>query len=113
MTNFFDTLGIGSFATTSTIYRLFGRVPDENIPGTLNVGHALPTVVQALIYTTIVQVDLQTLVVLIVAAVAGAWLGASVVAGWPRRNIQLGMGLALLAAAALMVMTALNRNPGG
>ena len=113
VTNFFDTLGIGSFATTTTLYRLFGLVPDEKIPGTLNVGHTLPTVVQALIYVTIVQVDFETMALLIAAAVVGSWLGASVVASWPRRNIQLGMGLALLAAAALMVMTALNRFPGG
>jgi uncharacterized membrane protein YfcA len=107
VTNFFDTLGIGSFATTTTMYRLFGLVPDEKIPGTLNVGHTLPTTVQALIYITIVEVDFKTLVLLIAAAVVGSWLGASVVAGWPRRNIQLGMGFALLAAAGLMLMSAL------
>ena len=107
VTNFFDTLGIGSFATTTTLYRLLGLVRDENIPGTLNVGHTWPTIFQALIYVTIVEVDFRTLVLLIVAAVIGSWLGASVVAGWPRRNIQIGMGFALLVAAGLMVMSAL------
>src|SRR5712691_2388510 len=107
VTNFFDTLGIGSFATTTTIYRLLGIVRDENIPGTLNVGHTWPTFFQALIYVTIVEVDFRTLVLLILAAVIGSWLGASVVAGWPRRNIQVGMGAALLVAAGLMVMSAL------
>src|ERR1041384_7076446 len=38
-TNFFDTLGIGSFATTTSTYKLLKRVRDEDIPGTLNVGH--------------------------------------------------------------------------
>ncbi len=107
ITNFFDTLGIGSFATTTTLYRLLGMVRDENIPGTLNVGHTWPTIFQALIYVTIVEVDFRTLVLLILGAVVGSWLGASVVAGWPRRNIQIGMGLALLVAAGLMVMSAL------
>ena len=107
VTNFFDTLGIGSFATTTTLYRLLGLVRDENIPGTLNVGHTWPTIFQALIYVTIVEVDFRTLVLLILAAVIGSWLGASVVAGWPRRNIQIGMGFALLVAAGLMVMSAL------
>ncbi len=113
ITNFFDTLGIGSFATTTTTYRLWRLVPDEQIPGTLNVGHALPTVVQALIYITIVEVQFNTLMLLILGAVAGSWLGASIVSGWPRRNIQAGMGVALLLAAVLMAMTALNRFPGG
>jgi uncharacterized membrane protein YfcA len=113
LTNFFDTLGISSFATTTTIYRLKRLVADENIPGTLNVGHTLPTVVQALIYITIVQVQFETLALLIVSSVAGSWIGAAIVAGLPRRQIQRGMGVALLAAAVLMVMTALNRFPGG
>jgi uncharacterized membrane protein YfcA len=106
VTNFFDTLGIGSFATTTSMYRLWGIVRDEKIPGTLNVGHTPPTVTQALIYITIVQVEFQTLVLLIASAVAGSWLGAGIVSGMPRRRIQLGMGTALLVAAMLMTITA-------
>src|SRR6185295_2678129 len=112
-TNFFDTLGIGSFATTTTIFRLLRRVDDQHIPGTLNVGHAIPTVAQAWIYTTLVQVDFATLALLILAAVGGSWIGAAVVSRMPRAAIQRGMGTALLLAAVLMVMTALNRMPGG
>lgn len=113
VTNFFDTLGIGSFATTTTMYRFWRLVPDEKLPGTLNVGHTLPAVTQALIYITIVQVDFRTLLLMIASAVTGSWLGASVVAQLPRRSIQRGMGLALLAAAILMTMAALNLAPGG
>ena len=113
VTDFLDTLGIGSFAVTTSLYRLWRMVPDQHIPGTLNVGHALPTVAQALIYITIVQVGFATLVALIVSAVGGSWIGASIVAGMPKRGIQRGMGTALVVAAVLMVMTALDRFPGG
>jgi uncharacterized membrane protein YfcA len=113
VTNFFDTLGIGSFATTTTMYRVWELVKDQFIPGTLNIGHALPTVTQALIYITIVNVDMLTLVLLILAAVGGSWIGASIVAGLPRRSIQRGMGMALVVAAVLMALTALNRFPVG
>jgi uncharacterized membrane protein YfcA len=106
ITNFFDTLGIGSFATTTSMYRLWKIVADEKIPGTLNVGHTLPTVTQALIYITIVSVEFQTLVLLIGSAVAGSWLGAGIVSGLPRRKIQVGMGTALFVAAVLMTITA-------
>src|SRR5262245_38426643 len=61
ITNFFDTLGIGSFATTTTLYRLRNIVPDELIPGTLNVGHTLPTIAQAFIYMGLVEVEIKTL----------------------------------------------------
>jgi uncharacterized membrane protein YfcA len=78
------------------------------IPGTLNVGHTLPVIAQAFIYTQTVPVDSTTLVLMIAAAVTGSWLGAGVVVHWPRRKIQIGMGLALLGAAALFLMAQFN-----
>lgn len=104
---FLDTLGIGNFATTTSAFKFRHSVPDEKIPGTLNVGYAIPTVAQAYIYISTVEVHVWTLVLMIAASVAGAWLGAGVVAKWPRRNIQIGMGLALLGAATLMLLTQL------
>jgi uncharacterized membrane protein YfcA len=113
VTAFFDTLGIGSFATTTAIYKLRNMVPVELMPGTLNVGHVLSTIAQAFIFMRLVPVEPVTLALMIAAAVAGAWLGAGVVVRWPRRKIQIGMGVALLGAAALMLMTALNVLPIG
>lgn len=112
VTDFFDTLGIGSFATTTSLYK-FGRVVDDaNIPGTLNVGHMLPTLAQAYIFIKVVNVDMATLILMIAAAVAGAWLGAGFVSSWPKRRIQIGMGVLLLAAAAVM-LTRLAFMPSG
>jgi uncharacterized membrane protein YfcA len=113
VTNFFDTLGIGSFAPTTAVYKLRGLVRDEAIPGTLNVGHCLPVVTQAFLFIAIVEVGTVTLLSMIAAAVLGAWLGAGVVAGWPRRNVQIGMGGALLAAASFFAMTNLGLFPAG
>lgn len=113
VTNFFDTLGIGSFAPTTSVFKMWRMVPDRLIPGTLNVGHTLPTMTQALIYIRIIEVDMTTLVLLIAAAVLGAWLGAGIVAGWPRRKVQVGMGLALLGAATLMLLGLFRVVPAG
>lgn len=113
VTNFFDTLGIGSFAPTTAIFKLLRRIPDEEIPGTLNVGHALPTVVQGLIFVAVVSVETTTLVSMILAAVAGSWIGVGLVARLPRRWIQVAMGIALLIAAGLYLATNLKWMPVG
>ena len=113
ITDFFDTLGIGSYATTTSLFRLRQAVADEEIPGTLNVGHAIPTITQAFIYITIVQVEMKTLALLIGASVLGAWLGAGIVTRLPRRRIQIGMGVALLAAVTLILGGLLNVLPTG
>ena len=113
VTNFFDTLGIGSFAPTTALLKFRGRIHDEDIPGTLNVGQALPTLIQALIFIAVVSVDWITLVGMIAAAVLGAWLGVGVVSRLPRRAIQLGMGIALLFAALLFLAKNLDWMPSG
>jgi uncharacterized membrane protein YfcA len=112
VTNFFDTLGIGCFAPTTAYYKLRSRMPDDEIPGTLNTGHALPAMAEALIFIAIVSVDMITLVSMIVAAVLGAWLGVGIVSGLSRRAIQLGMGGALMCAALLSLVKNLDWMPG-
>ena len=113
VTNFFDALGIGSFATTTAAFRFLKMVPDRVIPGTLNAGHTLPTVAQAFIFTALIPVDILTLVSMIAAAVAGAWLGAGIVARWSKKKVQFGMGFALFAAATFFTMRQLGLFPEG
>jgi uncharacterized membrane protein YfcA len=111
--NFLDALGIGSYATTTALFRFFRVVDDRVIPGTLNVGHTLPSVAETVIYTAVISVDPVTLFSMIASSSLGAWLGAGIVAQWPKRKVQIGMGIALLAAAGLMFMTQMNLFPGG
>ncbi len=112
-TDFLDTLGIGSFAVTTSLYKLLHLVPDEDIPGTLNVGHAIPTFIEAFIFIAVVAVEGRTLALMIAAAVVGSWFGAGMVTSWPRRKIQIGMGAALLTAAIFFVMKNLGWFPPG
>jgi uncharacterized membrane protein YfcA len=113
VTNFFDTLGIGSFAPTTAYIKLRALVPDSFIPATLNVGHCLPTVAQALIFINLVRVDPTLLVACIVAAVVGAVIGAPIVLRLPTPVVQLAVGIALLVAASLYAATNLGLMPGG
>jgi uncharacterized membrane protein YfcA len=113
VTDFFDTLGIGSFAPTTAIYKLRRMVPDELIPGTLNVGHTPSAITESLIFVTAIMVDPILLVTMITSAAAGAWLGAGVVARLPRRAIQIAMGTALLIAGTVFTAINLQALPGG
>lgn len=112
-TNFLDTLGIGSFATSMSIFKFWKMVPDQLIPGTLNAGHTLPVILQAFIYITAIEVDFTTLALMIGGAVLGGWFGAGMVARLSRRSVQFGLGFALLAAVAAMVASQLSAFPAG
>lgn len=113
VTDFFDTLGIGSFATTATAYKTLNVVPDERIVGTMIVGHSLPVVVQAFIFLVAVQVDPRVLALLIGVSVLGSWFGAGIASNLPRRPIQIGIGIGLFAAAFFMLLSQLGMFPAG
>ena len=113
VTNFFDTLGIGSFAPTTAWIKFRRLVPDSFIPIILNVGHAPPSIAQALIFITLVEVDPALLIGCILASVAGALIGAPVVQRMNVRTLQLFVSAALLIAAALFAAKNLGLLPPG
>jgi uncharacterized membrane protein YfcA len=115
ITNFFDTLGIGSFAPTMAWFKFRKLVPDRLIPCTMLVGHTLPTLAQAVIFLVLlgVSVDPVLLVGCIVAVLMGGLLGAPLVARTQVWIVQLVVGCALIVAAILYTLTNLGMMPGG
>jgi uncharacterized membrane protein YfcA len=113
VTLFFDALGIGNYAPTTAAFRFLKMVPDEHIPGTLNVGTSIPVALQAFAFVSAIAVDPVTLALMVPVGAAGGYVGARIVSGLPRRKIQLGMGVALVTGAAFMVLTNVRWIPGG
>ena len=111
VTNFLDTLGIGSYAQITALFKLRGKPPDELIPGTLNVGSAVPSFLGSLLFFAAIAVEPVLLACMVISSGAGAWIGAGVVSRMPRRCIQLVMGVALLIAADFFAMTAVGVLP--
>lgn len=107
VTDFFDTLGIGSFATTTAAMVLGRVIKHDDIPGTLNVGQAIPTVSEAIIYIILLGglINLPTIISMVVAGGVGAWFGAGFVSHLPRRTIQRAISIALLVTAGFMAMS--------
>jgi uncharacterized membrane protein YfcA len=115
ITNFFDTLGIGSFAPTTAWFKFRNLVPDRLIPPTMLVGHGLPTMAQSVIFLVLlgVMVDPVLLVGCTVSVLMGGLLGAPLVARARVWVVQLVVAIALLIGAAVYALTNLHMMPGG
>lgn len=115
VTNFFDTLGIGSFAPTMAWFKFRNLVPDRLIPSTMLVGHSVPSILQAFIFLILLGllVDPVLIVGCAIALMCGGLIGAPMVARARIWMVQLAVGIALLIAAILYVLSNLQLMPGG
>ncbi|WP_449458261.1 TSUP family transporter [Streptococcus suis] len=112
VTDLLDTLGIGTFATTTTMFKLTKLVEDDRkIPATMTTAHIIPVLVEALLFITIVEVDMVTLIAMAVAAFTGAFVGAKVTQKWDTKKVQRILGVLLIIAACSMVYRMIT-NPG-
>ena len=113
LTQFFDTLGIGSFAPMTSAFRSFKLVRDQVIPGTLNAAACTCVITEAIIFIKTVQVEPLTLVLMLGAALAGAVLMAGIVSKLPEKKIQVIMSITLFILALVMVASQLKLMPIG
>ncbi len=86
-TSFLDTLGIGSYAQITALFKLRERPADELIPGTLNVGSSVPSFIGSLLFFGAVAVEPVLLASMVLSSGLGAWVGAGLVSRMPRRAI--------------------------
>ena len=103
ITNFFDTLGIGSFAPLTALLRGFKQIEDKLIPGTLNVSVTIPVMIEAFVFITIIKVEKITLFLMIVAAIIGSAIGAGILSKLSEKLIQRLVGIALIITAFLLL----------
>ena len=101
--NFLDTLGCGSFAPSTFMYKLFNQIDDIDIPGTLNVGDTFPVIFEAFIFTASVDVDPMFLLIMYVCAAVGSFGFATIVTKWPRNKIRWALGVIMIPLAIIML----------
>ncbi len=112
VTDLLDTLGIGTFATSTALFKTTKLVEDDKeIPATLSTAHVIPVLVEALCFITIVEVDLTTLLAMATASFLGAFIGARITKNWDTRRVQRVLGILLIVAAVIMVYRMI-ANPG-
>lgn len=81
------------------------NIADRLIPGTLNVAHTIPVLLEAFLFTTAIQVDILTLVLMLVAAALGSYIGAGIISKMDENKIRVVMGIALLVTAVLFFLS--------
>ncbi|MCW6111829.1 sulfite exporter TauE/SafE family protein [Clostridium sporogenes] len=113
ITNFFDTLGIGSFAPTTALLKNFKLSKDRTLPGTLNVACTIPVAMEAILFINGIEVEPITLFSLLISATVGAVVGAGVVSKLDEKKVQFGMGVALIIVALVMLAGQLKLMPAG
>ncbi|MFR8671970.1 MAG: permease [Christensenellales bacterium] len=111
--NFLDTLGIGSFAPSSAAFKMTKSVDDVLVPGTLNVGDTVPVCVEAFLFFGFVEMDVLTLVLMLVASVLGSALMANVVSKFDRKKVRYALFVGLFLLATSVLMKVMNWGPFG
>lgn len=112
VTDLLDTLGIGSFATTTTLFKATKMIDDDSqLPGTMNAVHVIPVLIQSLCFILVVKVEPLTLVSMAGASFVGALFGTRVTKNWHTPTVQRILGILLIIAAGITVYR-LWSNPG-
>ena len=103
ITQFFDTLGIGSYGPLTAWWKITKAMPDKLIPGSLNTTAIVTCVFMTLAYTTAIEVEVATLFTLVASATLGAVIGAGIVSKLNQTVIRIGMGVALIIVVFVML----------
>ena len=115
VSNFLDTLGIGSFAPSLAWMQCRRLVPERLMPLTMLAGYTLPAILQALIFLVLLGVHVDPLLLLqcIAAMVIGGIVGAPIAARAPVRLVRGTVGVALLIAGFFYSLANLGLMPPG
>ena len=113
--NFFDTLGIGSFAPTTAWLKFRRLVPDRLIPPTMVVGLTPPAMAESFIFMNFYAVIVDPLLLAggALAMFAGGIIGAPLVAHARVWIVQLIVAIGLALAGAAYAMSNLGWFPAG
>lgn len=109
--NFTDTLGVGSFAPSTFLYKASGEFDDKDLPGNLNIGDTFPVIFEALIFTSTVDCDATFLIVMCIAAMVGSFALAGVVSKWDRNKIRIVMAVFLLLCGPFLILRGFSLGP--
>jgi len=108
-----DTLGVGSFAVSIALSKLLGTFSDEELPGALNGAQIIPGTIESLFFMQLVEVDLITLITLVVGTCVGGLLGGTLVSRLSKQGIRLAMMCCFMLIIGLLIGRQFDLLPSG
>jgi uncharacterized membrane protein YfcA len=108
-----DTLGVGSFAVNVALAKLMNTFPDDELPAVNNGAQVIPGMIESFFFLRLVDVDLTTLLTLVLGTCIGGLIGSSVVSRLSKQAIRLAMLGCFLAIIILLICHQLHLMPWG
>ncbi len=109
VSNFLDTIGIGSFAIIIAIRNLLGIMPDDvRLIGTMNIQAMVTALVQALIFLHFIPLDIITLLVSIAMIALGGFLSGLIAVRIDKKIVHIVMLIAFIITGVLLFLSQIN-----
>lgn len=107
--NFFDTIGIGSFATIIAMRSMLGVMPDEvRLIGSMNIQAMVTALVQAIIFLHVIPIDVKTLLIAVSMIALGGYLSGLIAVNVKKQLVHRVMIIAFIITGALLFLSQLN-----
>lgn len=108
-----DTIGLGSFAVNITLAKLLGTFRDEELPAMNNGAQVIPGAFESFFFMQFVEVDLTTLVTLVLGTCIGGILGGGIISRLSRQGIRIAMMFCFSVIIFLLTCKQFNLLPVG
>ena len=108
-----DTLGVGSFAVNVALAKLLGTFHDDELPAVNNGAQVIPGTIESLFFMQWVDVDISTLITLVLGTCLGGLVGGAVVSHLGKQAIRLAMMCCFLLIIGLLLSRQFNLLPIG
>jgi len=108
-----DTIGVGSFAVNVAMAKLLGTFGDEELPAVNNGAQLIPGTFESLFFMQFVEVDLTTLITLVLGTCIGGLFGGAVVSRLKKQAIRLSMLSCFLLIITLLISRKFELLPTG
>ena len=98
-----DTLGVGSFAVNVALAKLLGTFTDDELPAVNNGAQVIPGTIESLFFMQLVDVDLTTLLTLVIGTCVGGLIGGAIVSRLSKQAIRLAMMCCFVLIITLLI----------